>query len=343
MDMSSRVVVSIVTYNSARHLKTCLQSLQKQTWSDFDIHILDNASLDTTAGIIETYRHLLKSVDYSENNLGFSAAHNRIIESSKSEYVLVLNPDVILDIRFLEIMVRDMDRDPRAGSATGKLYRGDGTFPPADIPSSVSERMQLDSTGIFFTRTQRHLDRGSGDEDTGQYDRREYVFGASGAAAFYRRNMLEDVRTGDEFFDESFFAYREDADLSWRARWMGWECLYIPEAIAFHERRVLPERRQSLPDAINMHSFKNRFLMRIKNMDAGTYLRNILPITFRDIEAIIYVLLREWSSLPGIPRLIRAVPKALRERRTLKKRRRITPGEIRKWFTGMKSKPASKN
>lgn len=120
---------------------------------------------------------------------------------------------------------------------------------------------------------------------------------------------------------------------------MGWECLYIPEAIAFHERRVLPERRSSLPGTINMHSFKNRFLLRIKNMDAGTYARNFIPITVRDIAAIAYVLAREWSSLPGIPRLILAVPKALRERRELKKRRRTSPGEIRRWFTGMKSEP----
>jgi GT2 family glycosyltransferase len=201
--------------------------------------------------------------------------------------------------------------------------------------------MELDSTGFFFTRNQRHFDRGSGETDTGQYDRGEYVFGASGAAAFYRRIMLEDIRSGREYFDESFFAYREDADLAWRALWMGWKCLYVPEAIAFHERRVLPERRPSLPGVINMHSFKNRFLLRIKNMDAGTYARNFIPITFRDAAAIAYVLFGEWSSLPAIPRLIRALPKALRERRALQNRRRTSPREIRRWFTGMKSKPLS--
>ncbi len=337
--MSSRVVVSIVTYNSARHLKACLESLREQSCKDFDIHILDNASTDATVGIIEAFRHLLKSVRHAERNLGFCAAHNRIIESSTSEYVLVLNPDAILDTRFLEIMIREMDQDPDSGSATGKLYRWRRLGSNPGIPPPISGKMELDSTGIFFTRNQRHLDRGSGETDTGQYDRKEYVFGASGAAAFYRRSMLEDVRNGKEYFDESFFAYREDADLAWRARWMGWECLYVPEAIAFHERRVLPERRSALPETINMHSFKNRFLLRIKNMDTGTYTRNFIPITFRDIVAITYVLLREWSSLPGILKLIRAVPKALKERQNLMKRRRISPGEIRKWFTGLQSKP----
>lgn len=341
MDMSSRVVVSIVTYNSVQHLRTCLQSLQKQSLPDFDIHLLDNASTDATTGIIEEFRHWLQSVHYSERNLGFCGGHNRIIESTDSDYVLVLNPDVVLDSRFLEKMIREMDQDSAVGSATGKLYRWQKPVTIPDALPRFSDKSELDSTGIYFTRNQRHLDRGSGELDSGQYDRKEYVFGASGAAALYRRRMLADICHNNEYFDESFFAYREDADLSWRACWMGWKCLYIPEAIAFHERTVLPERRSSLPEAINMHSFKNRFLLRVKNLDRGTYLCNFIPITFRDIAAIAYVLTREWSSLRGISLLMRCFPKAWSARRTLKERRRATPEEIRPWFTGTQSKPIS--
>ena len=184
--MSSRVTVSIVTYNSAPYLKTCLESLGRQSFPDFCVHIIDNASSDATAGIIEDFRHMLGSVHYSERNLGFCAAHNRIIESVTSEYVLVLNPDVILDTRFLEIMVREMETDPDIGSATGKLYRWPGTCPTPDALPGISGNMKLDSTGIYFTRNQRHFDRGAGERDTGQYNFKEYVFGASGAAALYR-------------------------------------------------------------------------------------------------------------------------------------------------------------
>ena len=336
--MSAKVLVSIVSYNSGRHLKSCLESLQKQSYSNFDVHIFDNASNDNTAGIIEEFRSFLKSFLFSKKNVGFCAAHNRIIESTSSDYVLVLNPDVTLDTRFLEILVGEMDRDSRAGSATGKLYRSDGFSSDSEGPTRFPEIMELDSTGIYFTRNQRHFDRGSGETDTGQYSRKEYVFGASGAAALYRSSMLDDIRDGKEYFDESFFAYREDADLAWRAQWMGWHCLYIPEARGFHERKVLPSRRSSLPDAINMHSFKNRFLLRIKNMDTGTYIRNFIPITLRDIAAIGYVLLLEWSSLHAIPLLLRAIPKARAARQTLKRRRRLTSREIRPWFTGQKSK-----
>ena len=90
----------------------------------------------------------------------------------------------------------------------------------------------IDSTGIVMLPSIRHLDRGAGELDRGQYDRDEDVFGASGAAALYRRSMLDDVRVDGEWFDEDFFAYREDADLAWRAQWRGWRCRYVAAATA---------------------------------------------------------------------------------------------------------------
>jgi GT2 family glycosyltransferase len=333
--MSARVLIGIVTHNSERYLRACLESLKAQTCKDFSISIWDNASADGTEALLTKYRDSLSVVQLSKNNLGFCAAHNRLIAADSSEYNLVLNPDVILDSRFLEIIVREMDRDPGAGSATGKLWRRQNDF--TDLEAFFRQQQShpkiLDTTGMYFTPTQRHFDRGSGERDAGQYDRREYVFGASGAAAVYRRTMLQDIAYETRYFDENFFAYREDADLAWRAQWMGWRCLYIPEATGYHARRVLPERRSSLPDAINMHSFKNRFLLRIKNMDIATYARFFVPITVRDIAIFAYVLMREHSSLPGIPLLIRAIPETWAMRKSLQRRRRASAREIRSWFS----------
>ena len=337
--MSPRVLVSIVTYNSGPYLRACMESLRAQTYRDFSISLWDNASTDDTPAIIADYRDHLNAIHFSSSNLGFCAAHNRLIASEAGDYVLVLNPDVILDPHFLEILVREMDSDPSAGSATGKLLRQSEAVSPV---RRSSDKKVLDTTGIYMTPSQRHFDRGSGELDVGLYDTREYVFGASGAAALYRRSMLEDIREGSEYFDESFFAYREDADLAWRAQWRGWRCLYIPEAKGYHARRVLPENRSTLPDAINMHSFKNRFLLRIKNMDCGTYMRFLIPITLRDAAIMIYVLVREWSSLPAIPMVIRAFPRAWALRKSLKARRRASAREIRSWFSySPVSKPAS--
>lgn len=329
--MTARVLIGIVTHNSAQYLRACLESLKSQTYTDFSVSVWDNDSKDETSAVIADYGDSLGSTHFSGSNLGFCAAHNRLIASAASDYVLALNPDVVLDSHFLEALIREMDRDANAGSATGKLFRWQKES-SAPVRQKGDKKI-LDTTGIYMTPNQRHFDRGSDEIDIGQYEKLEYVFGASGAAALYRRSMLEDVRSGNEYFDESFFAYREDVDLAWRAQWMGWRCLFVPEAIGYHARRVLPERRASLPDAINMHSFKNRFLLRIKNMDPGTYARFFVPITLRDAAAVVYVLACEWSSLRGISLLARAFPKTWRLRKSLKARRRATSREIRSWFS----------
>lgn len=328
--MNPRVLVSVVTFNSERYLARCLESLKAQIYGNIEIRLWDNASRDGSLQVAAAQSGVVR-VEASDHNIGFCAAHNRVISATSSEFVLVLNPDVELEAGYIAILVRALEQDLSAGSATGKLWRW-SKGPPA--PGACAEEDILDTTGMYFTTNQRHLDRGAGEPDRGQYDRPEHVFGASGAAALYRRSMLEDIRVGSEYFDESFFAYREDADLAWRAQWRGWKCLYVPEARGRHVRRVLPERRAELPPEINMHSFKNRFLLRIKNMDVGTYLRFLFPISARDLAALGYVLVREPSSLQAFPLLLRALPGALAARRSLRKRRRASPKEIRAWFKG---------
>jgi GT2 family glycosyltransferase len=324
--MIPRVLVSLVTFNSAAFLRRCIDSLRRQTYLEMRVCLWDNASGDETAGIVAENAGFLHTSHFSRSNIGFCSAHNRVIAGNEAEYVLVLNPDVVLDPRFVETLVGAMENDPSAGSATGKLRRlgQDEKLEGSDLI--------IDTTGVYMTPSQRHFDRGSGEPDRGQYERREYVFGASGAAAFYRRAMLDSASASGEYFDPAFFAYREDADLAWRAQWLGWRCLYVPEALGYHARLVLPERRRILPADINMHSFKNRFLMRAKNMDPGTYLRFFFPITARDIGAIAYVLLRERSSLRALPLLARELPQAWSMRRALCRHRRRRPAEVRSWF-----------
>src|SRR5450756_1279264 len=126
--------------------------------------------------------------------------------------------------------------------------------------------------------------------------RDRYVFGACAAAALYRRTMIDDVSIDGEFFDPDFFVYREDADVAWRAQLLGWRCIYTPHARGYHVRNVLPGNRRALPAVINMHSVKNRFLMRIKNMSADLYWRNWFSITARDLMVVFCCLVWEHSS-----------------------------------------------
>jgi GT2 family glycosyltransferase len=177
---------------------------------------------------------------------------------------------------------------------------------------------------------QRHLDRGADQPDSGQFEQAEDIFGPSGAAALYRRRALDDTAIGGQYFDEDFFAYREDADLAWRCRLFGWTSIYAPSAVARHRRRVTPERRSELPKEINRHSVKNRFLLRLNNMTWDLYRRHFWAITKRDVAVVGYVLLWEWKSVPGLVYVVRHLPRLLRKRKRIQSRRRVDPVE---WFT----------
>jgi len=310
-----RVAVNIVTFNSADDIAACLESLTKQTFRDFRVHVLDNASIDKT---IERLSAFDLDIVRATSNSGFAKAHNDLIRSYPAEYMLILNPDTILRDDFLERLIPALDARPDAASATGKLLRMDG--------------VTLDSTGIIMLRSQRHLDRGADQPDRGQFDKPEDVFGPSGAAALYRFKALEDVAVEGQYFDEDFFAYREDADLAWRCRLMGWTSIYVPAAVALHRRRVTPERRSSLSSIINYHSVKNRFLLRLNNMTRSLYLRDFAPITFRDVTVVGYVLLREWTSIPALTYVARHWSRLWRKRRVIQSRRRITGPQLDRWF-----------
>jgi GT2 family glycosyltransferase len=312
----TRVSVNIVTFNSAPDIKGCLDSLQQQTFRDFATHIFDNASKDDTLKIVEPF-----DVEYlvrSTVNTGFCKAHNELARRFASEYVLFLNPDTVLKPTFIEQLVTALDARLDAASASGKLLRMDG--------------MTIDSTGIVMLREQRHLDRGAGEPDLGQYNKPDDIFGPSGAAALYRRKALDDTAIDSQYFDEDFFAYREDADLAWRCRLLGWNAIYVPGAVALHRRRVTPERRPELPKLINYHSVKNRFLLRLNNMSFDLYRKYFWKITARDAAVVGYVLLREWSSIPALFYLGRYFPRLMRKRKSIQKRVRSNASELAKWF-----------
>lgn len=318
------VSVTIVTYNSGRFIKRCLESVLQQRYPLKEIIVIDNASTDGTADILEQFESRCRVV-YNSKNVGFAAAQNQAIELSEGEWVLTLNPDVLLFPNFIQSLVDAGNRDPEVGTVCGKLLSMLATFDLPDHPL-------VDSTGIYFTPTMRHLDRGSLEVDNGHYLNFEYVFGATAAAALYRREMIEDISMDGEFFDNEFFVYREDADVAWRAQLLGWKCLYTPFARGYHVRSVRPMNRRALPPEINMHSVKNRFMMRVKNMTGDLYRRNFFPITGRDLTVVGACLLHEWSSLKAFWIVARHWGKLLEKRRWIMERRRVSDEYIAGWF-----------
>ena len=317
------VCVSIVTFNSGRHIARCLEAVLNQRDVTLDVVVVDNASTDGTRTILQKFSDRIRIIPNSANT-GFAAAQNQGILSSNAEWVLTLNPDVLLEPEFVRNLVAAGDLDPRTGALCGKLLATGAGFQP------LAERL-IDSTGIYFTPTARHFDRGWHQPDIG-YDRAEYVFGACAAAALYRRRMIEDVSIDGALFDPDFFAYREDADLAWRAQLLGWRCLYTPGAVGWHVRSVVPGNRRDISPAINMHSVKNRFLMRIKNATPGLYRRCWLPMTFRDLVVAAGCLLTEPRSLPAFWQLAACWRKAWRQRSEIMRRRCVSDEALVRWF-----------
>jgi GT2 family glycosyltransferase len=318
---SPLVSIGIVTWNSAALLPTCLDSIARQRDARWELIVVDNASADSSA---ERAAQLSPAATVIRNNenTGFCAAHNQAIRASRGTYYLAINPDVILQPDCIAALVAALEERPAYGSAAGKLLQPVETGRPATF----------DSTGLFIDRQRRQYLRGHGEEDDGRFDRAEEVFGVDGAAPLYRRSMLEDIKIESQYFDESFFIHKEDVDLAWRARLLGWRCWYTPEAVAFHTRTFRPSRRDSVPSTLRLHSVKNRYLLMLKNESRQGWQRDCLHIFWYDLKIMGYIFLFEHSSMAAATMVRRAWPRIRAWRREIRKRTRVDPGELLAWF-----------
>lgn len=321
------VAVCIVTHNSAADLPGCLEAVGRLEHRPLEIVVVDCASTDGSAEAAR--RHAppeipLQVIELGENR-GFTGGTNAALAASSAPWVLSLNADARPAADFLTRLLDRAGAHPelRTGAVTGRLVR-----PPAEGGTRL-----LDACGMRLTRTWRHLDRGSGEPDRGQHMRAERVFGATGAACLYRREALDDAAVDGEVFDTRFHSFREDAELCFRLRERGWEILYDPAAVAEHRRFNLPERRSAMPAAVNYHSLKNRYLLRLYHQTAGNFLRTLLPTLVRDVMALAWVLLRERTSLPAYGWLWAHRREILRRRRLIQGRRTVPSAEIDRWFS----------
>jgi len=321
------VSITIVTWNSSRHLRACLASLEQQDYPGIEVIILDNASTDGTHEILRQYESRFRVI-YNATNIGFAAGQNQAMRAARGKWILCLNPDILLRPDFVSQLVAAGQASPAAGAICGKLLR----WKPEELQARTNI---IDSTGVYFTRNMRHLDRGAEEIDHGQYDRLQYVFGATGAAVMFRRDFIDEVSVDGEFFDEAFFSFREDGDLAWRAQLLGQKYLYTPKAVAWHVRRVTPERRSDLPAVINWHSVKNRWLMRAKNASWWLNFRLAVPVLWRDLQALSYALLRDRSMLSAVfyqfrPQILRRLR---RQRGIIQSRRKVSDRQLLWWFS----------
>ncbi|ANE47059.1 hypothetical protein SY83_13180 [Paenibacillus swuensis] len=313
-----KLSVHIVTYNSAEDINDCLQAVFKQTYPIREIIIIDNASTDGTKEQLQKYRERCR-VSINSSNVGFAQGHNQAIQLSNADYYLVLNPDVVLHPDYLYHLMKIVENNPAVGSLTGKLLS-------AEHPDLI------DSTGLDIKASRRCFDRGQGQPEA-NFNEPAEVFGVSGAAALYSRAMVEDISWKGEFFDETFFAYKEDIDVAWRAQIRGWTSRYVPEATAHHERGWKPKSRNSRPLFIRKYSYINRYQMMLKNESPLYMLRGAFRILPFEIASFGYMLLKEPQVLGAWVDLVRNIPEILEKRRHLMRGRKRGWKEIYRFFT----------
>lgn len=315
------VSIGLVTWNSARYLSACLNAFARQHYGNSELIVVDNGSDDDS---LQQVLRLcpIATVIRNGTNTGFCHAHNQAIGVSRGIYYLALNPDVEMQAGYIQELVRALEELEKCGSAVGKLL----------LASADNSAPQLDSAGLFLDRRRRQFIRGHGQLDQGQYDTAGEVFGPDGAAPLYRRTMLEDTRIEGQYFDESFFAHKEDVDLAWRARLFGWSCWYQPSALAFHHRSFRPGRRETISSDVKLHAVKNRYFLLMKNETSAGWRRDWPYILWYDLGILIYTCLFERSSLRALALLWQARMRLKSWRTDIRRRTRVSDREILGWF-----------
>lgn len=350
-----KVSVVILTYNAIQYLDDCLKSIFKQTFRDFKILVVDNASDD---GTVERIKRDYPEVTVLQNfkNLGLAKGYNQGIKFWPSEYVLVVNQDVILQPDFLSKLVAAADQQPRAGSLTGKILKL-SLFAEDKKEKELGPEI-IDTAGLAGSKSRRFYDRGAGEPDKGQYDQPGEIFGASGALALYRRSALEAVKlknlrqrqgykfTTDfdyyEYFDEDYFMYKEDVDLAWRLQLAGWSGYYLPSAEAYHYRtgsglarfgnwQTLRDRRRK-SRFVNQLSYKNHLLTLVKNEQWSNFFRHGPWLLAYELKKLLFVLCWEVGSWSAGTQFLRLLPSAVAKRRQVRRLTQVSPQAMRRWF-----------
>lgn len=328
---TDRILISIVVVNCNRRdlLLQALDSLSSQDQGGFEVIVVDNGSTDGSVEAVSSKftKNASFPVQVIENskNHGFCEANNQGIAVAHGEFVALLNNDAVAEPQWLSSLLRAFSSGPHVGMAASKIV-------------NYEDPRIIDKAGHLIYPDGQNRGRGSGEVDTGQFDRVEEVLWPDGCAAMYRRAMLDEIGA----FDEDLFAYGDDAELGLRARIAGWRCLYIPTAVVRHRRGatlgLLSSRRLELIE-------RNRVLLAVKHFPFSLLLLNGFFFAAR-LVAGFWSGVRghgEVSRFPGIKgklliaaallkgdlEALTMIPATLRKRRALKPLRRLSSKEIR--------------
>lgn len=334
------VSIILLSYNSERFLRWCLNSILKQSYRNIEVICIDNNSRDGSVKIIEHFLCSIKNIPTklikNVANTGYAAGHNLGIKNSHGQYILCLNPDVILEPGYITHCLAMFERNPKIGAITGKLFK----FKFVDA-STVDKTNIIDSCGLKITRSHRVIEWAGGEIDDKNFVSAKKVFGVSGAAPIFRKSALEKLFLfSGHYFDSDFFAYKEDVDLSFRLWHAGYECWYCPTAIAYHHRwetgtrtdegiRGLYVRRQKRSAIINFLSYRNHLYFLLKN----EFLLNFFwyfPFIFAyELPKLVFALLFDKNMRHGFYEFFKNLRLTMKKRNVIISKSVIMPYSIR--------------
>jgi hypothetical protein len=246
------VSVVILSYNSKEDLKECIPSLISQTYQDFEIIVVDNASTDGSEEFIKANYPGIKIVQTGKN-LGYAAGNNAGFEVAEGEYIVVVNPDTVADPEWLAKLIEPLENDPTITATTSKVL----IYYQKDKINTCANTAHY--TGLTFCRG---LNKSASELDSCQP-----VGAVSGCSFAIRSDMLKNING----FDSDFFLYQEDADLSWRIRFAGGKIMYVPESVIYHKYKL------SIAPWKEFYLERNRYLILLKNFSLKTLLL-LLPV-----------------------------------------------------------------
>jgi GT2 family glycosyltransferase len=302
------VGVPIVSTDEGELLRHSLPAVLEQ--DDVEVVVIDNASADSTA---EVARELgVRCLRLDERHT-FCGAMNLAVGTVGGDALLLVQPDCFLAPGFVSRAVARLEEDG-VGCVAPKLIRALGPLPEQRLDA-------IDAAGMVVDRRRKNGLVGHG-RPALCFDRPAEAFGPDGAVALYRREALETATVDGELFDEALVRWASDVDLAWRVRMLGWRCLYEPAAVAWHIREYSPTTRSQMPEPDRRMQFRNRYLMVAKNDPLPALMRDLPRILAYEVLALGFALLRERHLLRGYLEAARLLPRMMRKRAILQRRRR---------------------
>ena len=311
------VSVALVNWNGLDYIGRCLEAVFAQTCPVDEVVLVDNASTDGSKEWVKASYPRVRLLENGANE-GFAAGCNKAIAACNGAFVLVLNTDVFLEPQFVEEALGGFGGSGNLGAVTGCLFQ---------------EATGQWISGGFFLRRQIRI------VPSLQLDREEEVFGATGAAVLFRREVLEGLRVDGEYFDATYFMYGEDIDLAWRLQLFGWKVLVRPGARGRHIGSGSLGGRMGFwqkPAHLQRHILKNRHLTLLKNAAFSTWLYLLPSLLVTEVLLWPLVLLRQPTRIVqlvlGCLDVVRLGPLMWRRRRYVQSRRQVADGYIRRFF-----------